>query len=179
MINQLHKILLIFFSVLPLTFGLLAVVADLYHDGYYIEATVTYGEGFRIPDGKYTIESSEVLPPEYNLEAEGDKVMLWGPPPLGTKVHLAMSDYYTYIARPTKISLDTLFDPYMNTKLFMKGLDKNMSLIGLVVTVGEVIFNGLSKKYEKRTIIHVYRINVISVKIISHLKTHQHNKKIQ
>lgn len=178
MLNTLHKVFLIFFSIaLPLSYAILAVVVDLYHDGYYVEGTVTVGQGFIIQDGKYTLERSGELPEGYTLEEKGNKLILWGPPPSGTKLHLEMSDYWNNYARPTKLALDALLNPYIETKLFMQALDKNVGIIGLVIAISGVVFDRLSKHYGKQTIVHVYRINVISVKIIRFLHNREHEKK--
>lgn len=174
--KKFHKTSLWFFSVLPIAFALLGFLVLFYHDGYYIETDVSFGVGFENITGSFYFNSSGPLPEGYELVFEGDKVMLWGPPPEGTEVHMDFVEYYTYVARPTKLFLDSLFDPYFNTKLFMKSLQENLVYVGIVIVIAETIFNGLSRKYDKPTVIHVYKIDIISIKILHFVRDRNKSK---
>ena len=167
MSNPAHKIMLVFFSVLPIAFALLVLWVTLYQDGYYIEATVEFGQGFKVPNGEFSFDISGILPDDYELRMEGDEIMLWGPPPEGTKVHLEYTEYYK-IARQVKLSTDYLFGPFFYPKLFIESLGDNLVYFGIAIAIGETIFNGLSRKYEKNTVFHIYKIDIIKIKILSY-----------
>ena len=174
--NKFHKTLLWFFSVLPIAFVLLGLWVQFYHDGYYIETKISYGVGFQNITGSFSFNISGPLPEGHELKFEGDKVMVWGPPPEGTEVHIEFVEYYKYVARPTKLFSDNLFDLYFNTKSFMKSLQENLVYMGIVIVIAETIFNGLSRKYDKSTVIHVYKIDIISIKILNFVRDRNKSK---
>jgi len=75
------------------------------------------------------------------------------------------------MTREIKIMTDDLLSPYLHPKSFMKSLDENLAYLGIILAIGEVIFNGFSRKYEKRTILHVYKIDIITIKILNYVHT--------
>jgi len=176
MITIISKIPLWFFSILPIAFALLVLWIQFYHDGYYIETEISFGQGFKNINGSFSINSSGPLPEGYELKFEGDKVMLWSPPPEGTEIHMVYSWYYEYVARPTKVNSDYLFNSFFNTKLFMESLQENLAYAGIAIVIAETVFDRLSRKYHKPTVIHVYKIDIIKIKILKFVRYRNKSK---
>lgn len=176
---MMSKIFLWFFLVLPIIFALLGLWTQFYHDGYYIESEISFGQGFKNINGSFSFNSSGPLPEGFELKIKGDEVMLWGPPPKGTEYYIAHTAYYEYIARPTKINSDYLFDPFFNTKFFMESLQNNLAYVGIAMVIAETVFDRLSRKYHKTTVIHVYKIDIVTIKILQFVRYKNKSKEDQ
>ncbi len=159
-----HLKLLRILALAPIVFLFLDVWTTVYPQGYYIEVTGNTVITLPLDKGKILLEGSGPLPDGYEVKITKNTMVITGPLPEGAVVHIAWTPWYSF-ARQVNIVTNDILENFVNPKLFMKDLQTFAYFGSILITIFEFLFNLQSKKQNKPTIISVYKIYLINIKV--------------
>lgn len=151
-------------AIAPIVITLLVAWSLVYHYGYYLEVTKNLVTELPLEQGLAALEHAGPPPEGIEVRIIQDKMIITSPLPSEYKTHVEFTPWYL-AARQVNIMTYDILSPLVNPKTFMLSLEHNLVFVDLILAGFGIVHDWKNKKQNKPTILSVYKIYIINIKI--------------